>query len=327
MTASWIHRAQARACALVMVLAVCSTLAACGADSPAAEKQQPILTEKSVITVWKDYDKANNAAMAEAGPPSYDGTAYDVADVGPLLEQDITSAKVKEFDRGKRSTPFHTSPKELYAPVESAGFALSTTVESDDEESSNQNLTSIVPIGDPATWKLEMSVEVQRPKALPRPLEPGSKSTASKADVEQARELVTSVSEYWRTLRKPTGIAVGLAAYADFAKSHAEARKSEFDVTSRIVPEGISTTPGAGEALRVVRAKGGLLVLANVRVRSILETHQDGITITLSGWPRKLFGAKPLMRSRLHWSSTLAISVPDGGTATVLGVTVVPLVK
>ncbi len=280
-----------------------------------------------MVEVWKHYDKVNNAAMPEAGPPSYDGTAYDVADVGPMLDQDVTSAKVDEIDREKRGNPFTTAPKELYAPVESTGFALSTTVHSDDDKGDGDSLTSIVPTGDPATWKLEMSVEVQRPKALPGPLEPGRKSTASKADVARARELVTSISEYWRTRREPTGIAVGLAAYADFAKSDAEARKSEFDVNSRIVPEGISTTPGAGEALRVVQAQGGLLVLANVRVHSVLETRQKGTTITLNGWPGKLFGTKPMKRTRLHWTTSLAISAPDEGKATVLGASVVPLVK
>jgi hypothetical protein len=327
-TAPSIHRVRRPASALVALLAACSTLAACGGDSSstAAKKEQPILTEDSVVEVWKDYDRLNNAAMVESGPPSYDGTAYDVVDVGPILENDITSAKVKKVDRAKGSKPFKTSPKDLYAPVESAGFALSTTGEPGHEQGV-ATLTSIVSTGDPATWKLEMSVDV-KPSRLPRPLEPGRKSTASKADVERAREVVTSIHEYWRTERAPTGVALGAAARPDFVNTRADFRKSKYDVSSKVVPQGISTTPGAGEALRVVRAQGGLLVLANVRVRSTMESHEEGTTITLTGpvLP-KIFGTKPVQTARLHWNSSLAISVPDEGRPTVVGAFSIPTSK
>ena len=325
MTAPSIHRARRQATALVGLLAVCSTLVACGADSSIAEEDQPILTEKSVVAVWKDYDKRNNAALVKTGPPSYDSTAFEVADIGPILDQDVTSVQLDEIDRGKRGKPFSHTPRTLYAPAKDAGFALSTLVTSRDKDKANESLTSILPVGDPVTWKMEMSVQVPR-KDLPRPLEPGLRSTASKADVERAGEVVTSISEYWRTHRKPTGIALAGATYADWVKSHAEFSKSKYDVSSEAVPEGIPTTPGAGKALRVVRAKGGLLVLVTVRVRNIIESREKGITVNWKGIPGKLYGTKPAKRTWAQWSASLAISVPDKGRPTVLGGTYVPLV-
>lgn len=327
MTASSIHRARRRATALVAALAVCSTLAACGADASSKAPEKPILTEKSLAKVWKDYDRLNNAAMVKAGPPAYDGMAYAVVDTGAILDYDLTDAKVNRIDRAKRSKPFHNVPKSLYAPVESAGFAMDTTNASDDKPGANPSLDGLVRVGDPATWKQEISVEVRRPKDLPDPLEPGRASTASKSDIERARTVVTRISEYWQTLRKPSGIVLGDAPYADFAKSHRAALRSKYDVKSKLVMEGIPQTPGAGEALRVVRAKGGLLVLVTVRVRGILVTHQKGTTITLSGVPGKLFGTEPKKASRLHSTSSLAISIPDKGSAVVLGLNSTPLLK
>jgi len=326
MTASSIHRAQRRVCALVTVFAVCSTLAACGADPPPDEKQQPILTEKSVVEVWKDYDKRNNASLVKTGPPSYDQTAFEVVDIGPMLDEDVTSVQLDELAHGKRGKPFSHTPKTLYAPAKSAGFALNTIVPSTQEDKANESLTSILPVGDPATWKMEMRVQVPR-KDLPRPLEPGLKSTASKADVEKARKVVTSISEYWRTHRKPAEITLGYVAYADWVKTHATFSKSKYDASSEAVPEGIPTTPGAGKALRVVRAKGGLLVLVNIPVRYVLESHEKGATVNWRGIPGKLYGTKPAKMVRSNWSASLAISVPDKGRPKVLGATYVPLVS
>jgi hypothetical protein len=305
------------------VLTACSTLAACGGDSSPAKEEQPILTEKSVVQVWKDYDKANNAAMVKAGPPSYDGMAYDVVDLGPTLDYDVSVAKVNEVDGARRGTPYTTVPKTLYAPVESAGFALSTTSipvleKGHPKAKDTQSLSSIVRAGDPATWKKEMTIRV-KPSDIPRPLRPGRESTASKADVERARDLVTSIHEYWRTSRRPTGIALGTAASPDYVDIRADFRKSKYDVSSEVLPEGISKTPGAGEALRVVRGQGGLLVLVNVRVRSTMISHGTGATITLNGpLLPKIFGRKPVQSARLSWNSTMAIAIPDKGRARVV---------
>ena len=98
--------------ALVAILAAFSTFAACGTDpssTDSAKKQQPILTERSVADVWEDYDKLNSAAMVKAGPPSYDGTAYDVVDVGPTLDKDVAVAKANKVDGGRRGEPFSTT--------------------------------------------------------------------------------------------------------------------------------------------------------------------------------------------------------------------------
>ncbi len=333
MTASPIHRSHRRATALAALLTACVTLTACGGgDSPAAEKKsapdsKPILTDESVVDVWKDYDKRNNAAQTKAGPPSYDGTAYATADVGPVLQADIATAKIHEHDHTKRSKPFSKTLQALYAPTESAGFVLSTTKDSDDKAGAPPSLASLVRTGDPAVWKMEMQVDAQRPKALPAPLDPGEDSTATTSDVDRARAVVTRISDYWRTLRKPSGVKLAYASYADYVKSAKDFRRSKYDVDSQIIIEGIPKTPGVGEALRVVRVKGGLLVLATVRLRSILSSHEKGVTITLNGLQAKLFGSKPTMRSQVSWASSLAISVPDQGQATVLGGAFVPLVE
>jgi len=332
-TAPSIHRARRPATALVAVLTACSTLVACGGDSsPRPKEEQPILTKDSVVEVWKDYDKLNNAAMVKSGPPSYDGMAYDVVDIGATLDHDVAVAKVNEVDDAERGTPYTTVSKALYAPVESAGFALSTTAmprleKGLEKAKDTQSLSSVVRAGDPATWKKEMTIRV-KPSAIPRPLGPGRESTASKADVERARELVTSIHEYWRTSRRPTGIALGPAASPDYVDIRAAFRKSKYDVSSEVLPEGISTTPGAGEALRVVRAQGGLLVLANVRIRSTMISHGTGATITLNGpFLPKIFGSKPLQSARLTWNTTLAIAIPDKGKARVVAEQSAPTTK
>jgi len=322
-TATSIQHVRRQASALVALLVACSSLAACGGGSSPPKEEQPILTEKSVVKVWKDYDKLNNAALIKAGPPTYDASAFAVVDTGPLLEQDITSVKLDRIDRESRSNSFTNTPSTLYAPVETAGFALSTLVLP--KYKAWEDLTSIVRTGDPATWKQEMSIDV-RVKDLPRPLDPGRESTASRADVERAREVVMRISEYWRTLRKPPGIALGVATSPEYVKITVKSRSGKFTGTSKIVVEGIPKTRGAGEALRVVRTQGGLLVLANVRLRNTLKTRGKTV-LTHGGTLGKLYGTRPGKTSTLHWSSTLAISVPEKGSPRVVGASYVPMVK
>jgi hypothetical protein len=326
MNASSIERARGRVTALVALLAVCSTLVACGADAPAKAQEkkppQPILTQKSWVRVWKDYDQVNNSVLPKAGPPAYDGSAYAVADTGPLLDLDVTGGKLARINHAKGSKPFTHRPDVLYAPLEKAGFALGTTKPS----ASARQLNSLVPVDGQDSWKQEMNVWLTQPKAVPTPLPPGTKTQATASDVQRVRTALRAVTAYWTTLLKPSDVSLGQAKLMGFATDQRSIRAGKLLARSDV---DVSTyqTPGAGEALRIVRVKGGLLALAGFRVRQRLVATKPGVTFDRSGDTAKLLGKKAGGRTDEHYVCTLALSVPDQGTAKVLGTGSVPVVK
>ena len=292
------------------------------AGTKESKDEQPILTATEVAGVWKSYNERNNAAMPKAGPPAYDGAAYSVADTGPLLQEDLTSAAFRRNTGRKASTPFTTTPRDLYAPTVGAGFALSSVTESFAPRASS--LTSLVEDGD--AWKKEMGVDLPQGTRLPAPLAPGKDSIATEADVSRVREVAAAVGSFWSTLKRPADVDLGTAREVYFVNTLRNIRENE-KVLSGGVDVGDPCEAGqpGTDAVRVVRARSGLLALVCLQVRDHLRTTQPGVTISDTGQVADVFGKESRRSIQHRWLCTLALSVPDSGQAVVLGVNSIPV--
>ncbi|MET0999799.1 MAG: hypothetical protein ABWX73_13870 [Marmoricola sp.] len=315
-------RARATAAAASTALVGCLLVTGCGAkDEPKAEPEGPVLTTTSYARVWKSHDKQYTQAAVKAGPPSYDGKAFAGVDVGPNLDFDVTRAQKSRRTKAKALTPFTTIPKVLYAPLKSEHFALGLVSYSDARK--DRWLSSMVRVSE--AWKEEMSISLRRGTRVPAPRSPGKESTATPADVRRVTAVADAVSDAWASGGKPSGVVTTGVREPGFVTSLRRFRSPKAHVDATVAVAGTYRTgPEAGDAVRVVRVRGGLLGLVSVRFRDHWVAD-PGVRLNDHGDQAELFGSRPYQEGRTGWVTSLAISVPDKGAARLLSANYVPL--
>jgi len=270
------------------------------------------LTDDQAAALWQSYDKRNNAAIAAANPPTYDGSAWQEADTGPVLDHDVFATMYDDLTRAKdRSEPGKHLPGAVYSGSFTAYpmWAMTTSTTSDGKRSDVVfNLVTRESSVDP--WLLHSNVAVPA-KDLPKAVDGSVPDEVSKRADLLGRSLMT----YWRTEKTPTDQTIDAEITEPLEIAHKDERDSWIKddlITSEYFGDGDGRP-------RIVAVDAGYLAVTSFTLTTTLKA-KAGHTITWNPPYDHLnsdLGSMTLVRKGVM--ITLTFLPADGGKAKILG--------
>ncbi len=277
------------------------------------------LTAADLPALWKSLDQRFKAAAKKAGPKKYDSTQWSDAVSGPLLDAELRNTMYDELTNAKKGekAPHHKGLSVYSGQFDAypmwALVTMSIPLPPSESASGKVGLALVTRASSTSPWLWHSGLSVVH-TTLPDPGEPAPVP----ADItKKAKGLAVSLMRYWRTEKKPKGVALTDELEAPVKLAHSDEKK-DYVGSARIKPAFYGGKDGMP---RIVRVADGYLAVTDFTLTSTLKA-EDGATIY---WKPPYDQLNDTIGSATL-TSKVAVStvmlIPDNGFAIVLGTSI-----